>query len=75
MAQVPGEAVTQIGHRVDGEMLRKPLRFGEAGLEVQMAAEQGTAKLAGDENGVADFRAAAQNLFSAGDGPEEGDGK
>jgi hypothetical protein len=66
MRQISGESIAQIHHGVNGKVLRQPARFREARLEIQMFAANRTAQFAGDEDGVADFRARAQDRFIPG---------
>ena len=74
VAQIAGQPVAQVNHRVDGKMFRQPARLFEPRLELQMLFRQRAAEFAGHKNGVAGFRAGAQDLFSARDGSQQRDG-
>ena len=53
---------------MNGKMFRQPARLFESRLKFQMFSSERAAEFAGHKNRVADFRAAAQNLFSSRDG-------
>ena len=55
-------------------MFDEPASFGEARFEFEMAAGERAAEFAGDEDGVAGFRAGAEDGFAPRDEAEQGDG-
>ena len=71
MAQIAGQPVAQINHRVNGKMFRQPARLFEPRLEFQMLSGERAAEFACHKNRVAGFRAAPQDLFSARDRSEQ----
>src|SRR5277367_4747910 len=56
------------------KMSREPMGFDNSRLEIQMFFQNRAAEFAGDENGIANFCAASQNLFSVRNGSEQRDG-
>jgi hypothetical protein len=58
---------------VDGKILRQPACLGEARLEVQVSAGDGTAQFAGHEDGVARPRSGAAQAFVLCHRSEQGD--
>ena len=75
VAQVGGEAIAQINHRMRQEMPSQPSGFLETRGEVEVFAVDGTAKFAGDKNGVAEFAAGSQNTSVFCDCPDHRHGK
>ena len=67
VAQIAGEAIADIEHRVNGKILRQPTGFVQTRLEIKMFAGKRTAQLTTHKNGVANFRAGAKHIFSASD--------
>src|SRR5262245_33373763 len=71
--QGAGQTIAKVDHRVNVKMAGEPARFVQTRFEIQMFSGKRAAKLAGNENRVARFRARTKHTLVFGHGSEQGD--